>query len=107
MRYMKQILAAAAATATAVLCGCGAFNEYVPADPNFAGYGVAPQSRAEAERQAFWNNYRTPVGSTAPAGSGTRASGPATNAAGQCTTGVMTTCVFPGGTTGPCCAPAQ
>ena len=104
MRYLK--LALAGAAATMALSGCGAFNEYVPADPNFAGYGVAPKSRYDAEREAYWANYRTPVGG-ATAGSSASGTTPATNAAGQCTVGSPAPCRFPDGSWGTCCASPQ
>lgn len=107
MRYTKQVLATVAVVLMAA--GCSAFDEWVPADGEFHGYGVAPPSRAEAERQAYWNNYRTPVGSTG-SGSGTPAgstSDGSTNAAGQCTTGAPAPCRFPDGSWGTCCASPQ
>lgn len=105
IRYLKQ--AAVAAAAMAALSGCAGFDEAM--NELYEGAMAYEQQEAQrrAQEQAFWNNYRTPVGSTTGRTNGTATSNVRTNATGQCTSGVMTTCVFPGGGTGPCCAAAQ
>lgn len=99
MRYIRLTIAAAAVTA---LSGCGSFWDPVEVPAGYAAsYGTREPTRYDAERAAYWANYRTPAGANA---SGAR---PAVDAAGRCASGVLTTCRFPGRGPGPCCAPAQ
>lgn len=105
---MRSIKLAIAAVAMTTLSGCGSFWDPVEVPAGYVGsYGTTQPTRYDAERAAHWANYRTPAGGTAAAGANASGPGPAVNAAGQCTTGVLTTCHFPGRGPGPCCAPAQ
>jgi uncharacterized protein YceK len=103
MRLIKLFIAF---SAVAALSGCGSFWEPTPVPEGYVGSYGTPQTRYDAEREAFWSNYRTPANGASSSTNGASAGG-STSPVGQCTSGAPAPCLLKDGSWGTCCASPQ